>query len=132
MTVRWIRSHATVMPGPDGRPLRMVGIELDATPEHEAAEALRARAEALESEVEERRRELDRFHVLSNDLFAVAGFDGRLKAINPAWSRLLGYSEPELLTRPFLDLIHPGDHAQAARVVARLQAATPSSISRSG
>jgi PAS domain S-box-containing protein len=120
--VRWIRSRAAVVTGEGGRAERMVGIEWDATDEHEEAAALRSRAEALEGQVEERQHQLDRFYALSNDLLAVASFDGFLKTVNPAWSRLLGISEEDLLGRPFMDLIHPDDHAAAAEVVGRLRA----------
>ncbi len=40
---------------------------------------------------------------------AVFGFDGYRKAINPAWSRLLGYDEDTLLTLPFDEITHPDD-----------------------
>ncbi len=118
---RWIRSRAAVVAGEDGRAERMVGIEWDVTSDHEEAQALRSRAEALEGEVEERQHQLDRFYALSNDLLAVAGFDGFLKTINPAWERLLGIPETELLSRPFIGLIHPDDHVAAAEVVGRLR-----------
>jgi PAS domain S-box-containing protein len=47
---------------------------------------------------------------ISQDLICIAGMDGYFKYVNPAWERLLGYSREELLTRPFLDFIHPEDH----------------------
>ena len=39
----------------------------------------------------------------------VAGFDGVISAVNPAWMTTLGWSEHELLSRNFLDLVHPDD-----------------------
>jgi PAS domain S-box-containing protein len=87
-----------------------------------AEEELRQLAGTLEIRAEERTRERDRLFQLSSDLFAMAGFDGRLKVINPAWEALLGYSREDLLSRPFIELLHPDDHASAVEVVTSLAA----------
>lgn len=57
---------------------------------------------------------------LSRDLFAVATFDGHLKTVNPAWSRILERPDEELLARPFYEIIHPDDLALAGEVLAAL------------
>ena len=64
--------------------------------------------------------ELDRFFTLSLDMLAIAGFDGYFKRVNPAWQRVLGYSEAELLSRPYMDLVHPDDRAATREQAARL------------
>jgi PAS domain S-box-containing protein len=69
-------------------------------------------------DITERRRaeeERDRFFDLSGDLFCIGGFDGYLRQINPAWTRLLGWSEEDLLGRPWLDFVHPEDREKTAQ-----------------
>ncbi len=87
-----------------------------------AEDELRRLNEGLELRVQERTRERDRLFQLSSDLFAEVGFDGYLKVINPAWERLLGYTREHLLARPFVELLHPDDHAGAGEVFAALAA----------
>src|SRR5438105_3533339 len=48
---------------------------------------------------------------LSLDLLRVAGVDGYFKSISVAWTRLLGYTDSELLAQPYLELVHPDDRA---------------------
>jgi PAS domain S-box-containing protein len=53
--------------------------------------------------------ELGRLFELSLDAFCIAGFDGYLKLANPSFARMLGYTQEELLARPFIDNVHPDD-----------------------
>jgi PAS domain S-box-containing protein len=56
----------------------------------------------------------------SRDLFCVAGLDGVLKQVNPAWTEVTGWSAEELIGRSPLDLIHPDDRPVFARMAVDL------------
>ncbi|WP_419723080.1 PAS domain-containing protein [Sphingomonas panni] len=64
-----------------------------------AEEELRQLNETLEEQVAVRSAERDRLWNLSQDMLARAGYDGMISAASPAWSRVLGWSEAELLSR---------------------------------
>ncbi|HZJ51277.1 MAG TPA: PAS domain S-box protein [Actinomycetota bacterium] len=65
-----------------------------------------------------------RWFDLSVDLACTAGFDGYFKRVNPAWGKTLGYTDEELTSRPFLDLVHPEDRARTENQAAKLAGAT--------
>jgi PAS domain S-box-containing protein len=64
--------------------------------------------------------ELDRIFTLSSDLIAVADFDGHFTRVNPAAEQILGYTEKDLLARPYLDLVHPDDRERTAAEAAAI------------
>jgi PAS domain S-box-containing protein len=53
--------------------------------------------------------EIIRYYEGSLDLLATADMNGYFTRVNPAWHRLLGYSEQALCARPFIEFVHPED-----------------------
>ena len=57
---------------------------------------------------------------LALDLICVAGLDGYFTRVNKAWTDVLGYTKEELLTQPWINLVHPDDReatiAEATKV----------------
>ena len=64
------------------------------------------------------RHELAQVFELAEDLIAVIGPDGRFKRVNPAFTRLLGWTAEELTGRSLVDHIHPDDLEDTRRAFA--------------
>jgi PAS domain S-box-containing protein len=69
---------------------------------------------------ERMQEQLDTFFNRSQDMHCLAGFDGFLKRVNPAWTRQLGYETAELLSRPLIELVHADDRPTFLENLARL------------
>ena len=54
------------------------------------------------------RRE-DRFFAVSIDMLCVLDFNGHFRKLNPAWERATGFTGAELMSRPFIEFVHPDD-----------------------
>jgi diguanylate cyclase (GGDEF)-like protein/PAS domain S-box-containing protein len=62
--------------------------------------AARARAEGDESE---------RWFAMANVMLATASLDGTFTRLNPAWEATLGWTREELMSKPYVEFIHPDD-----------------------
>jgi PAS domain S-box-containing protein len=85
-----------------------------------AQEELRAVAASLQQQVAARTIERDRIWRLSIDLILIAQMDAHIVAANPAWTRILGWDNDELVGSNLLDLIHPDDIEHTVNEIARL------------
>jgi len=53
--------------------------------------------------------ELSTLFETSPDLLCIAGLDGTFRRLNPAWERTLGFTTAELMSRPYVEFVHPDD-----------------------
>ncbi|MEZ6135838.1 MAG: protein kinase [Pirellulaceae bacterium] len=79
----------------------------------------------LESALEQAESDLCRFFDLSLDMFCTASPDGYFLRINTNFPRVLGYSEQQLVSRPFLDFVHPDDTASTQVVMQEMAEGKP-------
>ena len=98
---------------------------LDVTERKSMEAELRAISEKLEAEVEKRTLERDRIWNVSEDLLAVSNFEGYFLSMNPAWTRLLGWSEDEIKSMHVSELRHPDDAPSAIAGRAQLAQGVP-------
>jgi PAS domain S-box-containing protein len=64
----------------------------------------------------------DEFFEMSIDNVCVAGMDGYFKRVNPSWTRTLGWTPEELMSRPSVDFVYPEDREATLAGRKRLQA----------
>ncbi|MDB5819742.1 MAG: hybrid sensor histidine kinase/response regulator, partial [Rhizobacter sp.] len=69
----------------------------------------------------ERTAERDRLWEISADLLIVCNFKGRVFRLSSSWSRLLGHAEARLMTRPYMELVHPLDLDVVGKALERLR-----------
>ena len=81
---------------------------------------LRELNETLEAQVEARSAERDRLWNLSEDMLARADYTGMMSAVSPAWTRVLGWTERELLTRGYATFMHPDDEPPTLEAIGRM------------
>ncbi|USI74544.1 response regulator [Sphingomonas morindae] len=74
----------------------------------------------LEAEVARRTVERDRIWQVSRDLLGVASFEGVWLAVNPAWTRVLGWCEADIVGQPTSRFVHPDDLAATRAEIEKL------------
>lgn len=69
--------------------------------------------------------EFEKYFELAMDMLCIAGTDGYFKRVNPAFERTLGWTPEELLSRPFVDFVHPDDVEATLREMEKLSRGIP-------
>ena len=64
--------------------------------------------------------EFEEFFDLALDLMVIAGFDGSIRRVNAAYERTLGHPVRELVSRQFLETVHPEDAPRVRDVFGEL------------
>ncbi len=76
----------------------------------------------LEREVMDRSAVGGRFWQISPDLLGVFSADAHFESVNPAWETVVGWTEAELATMSFFDLLHPDERQEWQNKFERLEA----------
>ncbi|UCC71636.1 MAG: PAS domain S-box protein [Gemmatimonadota bacterium] len=81
-------------------------------------------AEELEGQVT-LLHEFQKYFEVSLDMLCIAGTDGFFKRVNPAFERTLGWPAEALLSRPFVEFVHPDDVESTVREIEKLSQGIP-------
>jgi PAS domain S-box-containing protein len=72
---------------------------------------------------EQKRLEMENESIFkySIDMICIADHKGYFKKINPAWSKTLGYTEEELMSKKYIEFVHPDDKEATQNVRSSLK-----------
>jgi PAS domain S-box-containing protein len=110
---RWHIVRALPIVDDNGAVQRWVGTNTDIQDQ-------KSTAAMLQRQVAERTAERDRMWQYSTDVMLVAELEGWITAINPAFTRLLGWEQAEIVGTSLYTLVHPDDLAATSAEMASL------------
>lgn len=74
----------------------------------------------LNREKEQRLTNYDALFETSNDLLGIFSLENKFVKLNPAFSKMLGWSDDQLMSRSFLEFVHPEDKNSSLQALAAL------------
>ncbi len=77
------------------------------------------------TDINQLKHEQEYFFDVSLDMICIATMDGYFRQLSPTWTDVLGWSQQELLSRPYTDLVHPDDINATHEVEKQLSDAQP-------
>ncbi len=72
------------------------------------------RNDEKKTEIDITTSELKMFFDYSLDMLVLIGFDGCFKQVSPSFERILGWKKEEVVSKPFLDFVHPDDYKSSS------------------
>ncbi len=97
-------------------PFEKINIELE-----QANKKIEEKLEETLENYEELLEEYERMFKYAINMSCIAGFDGYFKILNPAWEKTLGWTNKELLSKPFIEFIHFEDIAATINAAKELR-----------
>jgi PAS domain S-box-containing protein len=68
---------------------------------------------------------MGRLFDITRDLLAVLKFDGSVTFLNSSWEGILGYRREELMSKPYIEYVHPDDRAATLADARKVMAGIP-------
>jgi PAS domain S-box-containing protein len=128
-SIHWVAPQGQIRLDAEGRPASLRGVIADITLYRQSADQILAQKlpvsqanTALQTQITQRTDERDRLWASTNDLMGTVGESGYLSALNPAWSKLMGWTPGEIAAKPLTELIDAFSRADGTGVAARLAA----------
>ncbi len=88
----------------------------------QSLEAVEKTSEPKSQHLEFSEAKFKHFFEITPSMLCIAGFDGYFQWVNPAFSEILGFTQQELVTEPFINFVHSEDRAATIAELENLEA----------